>query len=446
MYNIHSAPATLPSTPPVSEPVQDGGPVPALTDTQHRTALPEGLVAGAGSVHPARIMAHSRTPRHQVRLPLDGTPCPGHYPAAGEKAGIEYERATAGAATQDRRQDGSVVQTRPDGTQQGGARSEAQGVMAPEAPERREAPVAVGASGADMPGADPARRAVDDRGGVAGIRWARPTGLKTIQIEDLVVSPYRARLPHDPRSLRPLAESLTSGVQPLQPVFVRSKGDRWELLSGHRIVLAGQHHLGWTHVMAIVLDIPDDVDAAYWVIGSNHATEKLSPWEFMRAVRILLAVSRGDTATTQREIARRNDWNEQDVSEAKHIGWAITDPVLERAALSEHRDATVLNRLTREDLRAVRRGGTEQERAEILQRLALAHRNGPEGTRDLIDVEDLVTMRMHGSTWIVEVADLPDRTLRELQAIGRRIVKHLKVQHRTLRGSADRGIRTGGHQ
>lgn len=268
---------------------------------------------------------------------------------------------------------------------------------------------------------------------VVGPRWARPTGHTVIQISDLLLSPFRARLPPDPEALRPLADSLASSVQPIQPVFVRRKDEQWELLDGHRITLAGQHHLGWTEVLAVVLDIPDDVEAAYWVIGSNHAHEKLSRWELMRAVRILLAVSPGDERRTQRRIARRNGWSEQDVSEAKFWGRAVSPAVLEKAGVDEATHSAALNCLSRDHLRGIRRGETEEERAAILRRLVLGPRESPGTTSNSPEPEDLFSTAMIGSTCRIEVVDLAERTGSELRVICRRMSQRLTEQHRALR-------------
>jgi hypothetical protein len=268
---------------------------------------------------------------------------------------------------------------------------------------------------------------------VPGARWARPLGQAVIQIDDLVSSPFRARLPPDPGSLRLLADSLASGVQPIKPPFVRRKNACWEVLSGHRIILAGQHYLGWTEVVAVILDIPDDVEAAYWVIGSNHAHEEESKWVLMRAVRILLSVSPGDEVRTQREIARRNQWGESAVSEAKHWARAITPAVMEKAGVDEATHSAALNCLTRQHMRTIRSGETEEERAAILRRLVLGPGESLATTGDLPEVDALFSTAMVGSNWRVEVTNLAERSDSELRAICRHMVQRLKAEHRALR-------------
>lgn len=268
---------------------------------------------------------------------------------------------------------------------------------------------------------------------VPGARWARPLGQAVIKINKLVLSPYRARLPPDPGSLRVLADSLASGVQPIPPVFVRRKNDQWELLGGHCITLAGQQYLGWEEVLAVVLDIPDDMEAAYWVIGSNEAHAKLSKWELMRAVRILLAFAPGDEVRTQREIARRNKWCESAVSEAKYWARAITPAVIEMAGVDEARHSAPLNDLTREHLREVRWGATEMERAAILRRLVLGPGESLATTGDLPEVDALFSTAMVGPTWKGEVMNLKERSEAEMRVICRRMVQRLKAEHRALR-------------
>jgi hypothetical protein len=268
---------------------------------------------------------------------------------------------------------------------------------------------------------------------IPGARWGRPLGQAVIKINKLVLSPYRARLPPDPGSLRLLADSLASGVQPIPPMFVRRKNDQWELLGGHCITLAGQQYLGWEEVLAVVLDIPDDMEAAYWVIGSNEAHAKLSKWELMRAVRILLAFAPGDEVRTQREIARRNKWCESAVSEAKYWARAITPAVIEMAGVDEARHSAPLNDLTREHLREVRWGATEMERAAILRRLVLGPGESLATTGDLPEVDALFSTAMVGRTWKGEVMNLKERSEAEMRVICRRMVQRLKAEHRALR-------------
>lgn len=288
----------------------------------------------------------------------------------------------------------------------------------------------------DHPDQDPALTVQSGESPAAGCRWARLEGQAMIPVSDLVASPFRARLPPNLDSLRSLADSLASSVQPIPPIFVRRKEGRWELLGGHRIVMAGRHYLGWTEISALVLDIPADLDAAYWVIGSDCAHERISPWVLMRAVKILLALSPGDEEQSQREIARRNKWREQAVSEAKHVGLAITGTVLERAGVDEARDAAPLTALSRDDLRDVRRGRTVAERAAILRQLVLSRRENPGSNRGRLEVGHLFHTTVDGNTWTVEVGGLAERSDAELRAISRRMVQSLRSRHRALRDAA----------
>ncbi|MEM4727908.1 MAG: ParB/RepB/Spo0J family partition protein, partial [Candidatus Bathyarchaeia archaeon] len=69
-------------------------------------------------------------------------------------------------------------------------------------------------------------------------------------------SPFQVRVRLDQERLRSLSESLRREGQ-LRPVRVRPRGERYELVYGHRTLEAARM-LGWESVEAVVSDATDE--------------------------------------------------------------------------------------------------------------------------------------------------------------------------------------------
>ena len=171
-----------------------------------------------------------------------------------------------------------------------------------------EAPAAVGHAAAGQAAAVAAAPRRSDMGETAArlilhkpeeLEQAAST-LPTDEIEAAKVDPN----PWQPRStvhdadLADLAKSLEEhGL--VQPIVVRAKGDRYQLVAGQRRLLAARR-LGWTKVLARVLDI-DDRQMAEIAIVENLQRRDLDPLEKAASFKQYLAT----WGCTQEELARR---------------------------------------------------------------------------------------------------------------------------------------------
>src|SRR5574344_2643199 len=85
--------------------------------------------------------------------------------------------------------------------------------------------------------------------------------------------------------LSKLEESIkVNGV--LEPIIVRKKDDRYEIVSGHRRKLASEL-IGLKTIPAIIRDMTDD-EATIYMVDSNMHRESLLPSEKAKAYKIKL--------------------------------------------------------------------------------------------------------------------------------------------------------------
>jgi ParB family chromosome partitioning protein len=105
------------------------------------------------------------------------------------------------------------------------------------------------------------------------------------------------RNPRQRESVDELAASLNAyGL--LQPVIVRPKDARYELIAGHRRVAAARK-LGWSEIDALVREESDDLDAYVLTLTENLQREDLSPREEAAALEVLVR----ERGWTTREVA-----------------------------------------------------------------------------------------------------------------------------------------------
>lgn len=95
-------------------------------------------------------------------------------------------------------------------------------------------------------------------------------------------SPYQPRLEYNPEEIDALAKTMAAGSQ-ADPIKVRTVGDRYELISGHRRKRAALS-LGWTEIEAIVENRTDneaELESMLLVVGSVQ----LSDYEYAKMYR-----------------------------------------------------------------------------------------------------------------------------------------------------------------
>ncbi len=113
---------------------------------------------------------------------------------------------------------------------------------------------------------------------------ARPNTLRELIISQISPGPFQPRNTIDPAGIERLAASIRQqGV--IQPIVVREKGDRYEILAGERRWRASQL-AGLERIPAVVRDVPDDMAMAIALI-ENIQRENLNPVEEARALKRL---------------------------------------------------------------------------------------------------------------------------------------------------------------
>jgi len=206
-------------------------------------------------------------------------------------------------------------------------------------------------------------------------RSARPrTG---IQVQ---VVPIEAVVPsaRNPRRRRPNIEELAASIQAyglLQPVVVRARDSRYEVIAGHRRLEAARV-LGWTELPVVVRD--ESEDGAYLLtLVENLQRDDLSPKEEAAALEVLLRERHWSTVQVAKAINRSQPY----VSKRLRV---FEDPVLAPAVLDNKLSVSLA-----EELLSV----PEARRYELLQvavenswnrqrlRQAAKQRKGPRSSR-----------------------------------------------------------------
>ncbi len=111
-----------------------------------------------------------------------------------------------------------------------------------------------------------------------------PVGLTEIPLEKIAPNPQQPRTQFDPQGIAELATSITRhGV--LQPIVVSRKGDGYELVAGHRRVLAART-AGRTTIPAVIReDVRDRLELA---LVENLQRTDLNAIETARAYKLLM--------------------------------------------------------------------------------------------------------------------------------------------------------------
>lgn len=122
-------------------------------------------------------------------------------------------------------------------------------------------------------------------------------GAERIPLALIDDSPYQPRKEYDPERLDELAMTMNTAGQ-VEPIRVRRKGSRFELISGHRRKRAALS-LGWPDILASI-DDKDDERAYADVLLSAIGSHGLSDWEIAGLLKV--AVEDG-LVSSQRQLA-----------------------------------------------------------------------------------------------------------------------------------------------
>lgn len=128
-----------------------------------------------------------------------------------------------------------------------------------------------------------------------------------IPIESVDRNPFQPRLDFDPAEMAELASSIAQHGM-IQPIVVRQKGDRFEIVAGERRFRAAKQ-AGWKNVPAHFLTV-DDREMAELALTENVQRRDLNPIEKAVAFRNYLDSYGG----THEELAKRLDLDRSTVT------------------------------------------------------------------------------------------------------------------------------------
>lgn len=121
--------------------------------------------------------------------------------------------------------------------------------------------------------------------------------LKTIKLTEIVANPNQPRKHFDEQALQELADSIKSdGLQ--EPILVRPKGDKYEIVQGERRYRA--HKLAGLETIQAKVKEVDDEDAFHLAVIENIQREQLTPIEEARAFQKYV-----EMGYTHEEIAKK---------------------------------------------------------------------------------------------------------------------------------------------
>jgi len=181
----------------------------------------------------------------------------------------------------------------------------------PQAPASTPTPAASAPSSPATAGTPPPQPHATSASGAAAVpaRESAPSGPTQIDIDLVEPSPYQPRTRFREETLDELARSIkTSGI--IQPLVVRTVGNRYQLIAGERRWRAAQR-AGLTRVAAIIREVPDEL-ALEMTLVENIQREDLNAMEAARAFERLM----DEFALTQEQVAERTGKDRATVANA----------------------------------------------------------------------------------------------------------------------------------
>ena len=175
--------------------------------------------------------------------------------------------------------------------------------------------------------APPAHEAAAAAPALAPIPAARPDGLQQVDIDLIEPSPYQPRTRFREEALEELARSIrASGI--IQPLLVRQRGTRYQLIAGERRWRAAQRS-GMQRVPVVVRDVPEQL-ALEITLVENLQREDLNPIEQAAAFERLI----NEFHLTQEQVAERTGKDRATIANALRL-LRLEQPI--RALMEEGR-------------------------------------------------------------------------------------------------------------
>src|SRR5574340_1303885 len=126
-----------------------------------------------------------------------------------------------------------------------------------------------------------------------------------IKISNIDETAYTVREKLDPGYLAELKESLKEDGQ-WDPILVRPKNGKYELISGHNRVQAAKE-LGWTEIDANIKDLTD-IDAMFLSLKTNLLRQDMSEKEQGKVLSEILTASTMSENELAKKIGKHHSW------------------------------------------------------------------------------------------------------------------------------------------
>ena len=161
---------------------------------------------------------------------------------------------------------------------------------------------------------------------------ASTTSVVEIAVDEVVSNPYQPRTVFDELAISELAKTIqTHGM--IQPIVVRRRGDRFELIAGERRLRAVKS-LGWVTIAAIIREM-NDAQTASAALIENLQREGLTPIEEAAAYQQLLELH----GLTQESLAQRLGKGQSTIANKLrllHLPSFVQDALLSRQITERH--------------------------------------------------------------------------------------------------------------
>lgn len=126
-----------------------------------------------------------------------------------------------------------------------------------------------------------------------------------IRISKIDDSAFTVREKLNQESLDELKESLKEDGQ-WDPIIVRQKGERYEVIAGHRRVQAAKE-LGWAEIDATVRDI-DETEALFLALKTNLIREEMTEREQGKILHKILIELKLNQSTLAKKLGKSEGW------------------------------------------------------------------------------------------------------------------------------------------
>ncbi len=148
-----------------------------------------------------------------------------------------------------------------------------------------------------------------------------------IKISKIDESAFVVREKVDPEYIKEMKESLKEDGQ-WDPILVRPKGDRYELIAGHNRVMAAKE-LGWEEIEATVKDL-DDVEAMILSLKTNLLRQDMSQVEQGRVLRDITLKSGLSGAEIAEIIGKSQPWVTRRIQLALDLHESVSKALLDK--------------------------------------------------------------------------------------------------------------------